>query len=350
MSLEERQQIIVMINQAREEGARLAPACETAEIDPGTYRRWQHAGQVVADRRATAQRPEPHNKLSAQEREQVLLTCHRPEFKSLPPSQIVPTLADQGEYLASESSFYRLLREANEQHDRGRAKPRQKRAKPDEYQTRGPNQCWTWDVTWLKSPVNGLYFYLYMMVDVFSRKITAWEVHETARGELAAQLLRRGVVAEGCAATLRCLHADNGAIQKSSTLRATLEWLGVAPSYSRPRVSNDNPFSEALFRTAKYRPDFPPDGFASLEVARQWCAAFVSWYNEEHKHSAIKFVTPGQRHRGDDIALLADRDDVYRQAKAANPSRWCGETRNWERPGIMTLNPDNPKEKLKKAA
>jgi len=350
VSLEERQQIIVMIDQAREEGVRLAPACDTAEIDPGTYRRWQRAGQVVADRRATAQRPEPHNKLSAQEREQVLLTCHRPEFKSLPPSQIVPALADRGEYLASESSFYRVLREANEQHDRGRAKPRQKRAKPDEYQTRGPNQCWTWDVTWLKSPVNGMYFYLYMMVDIFSRKITAWEVHETERGELAAQLLRRGVMAEGCAATLRCLHADNGAIQKSSTLRATLEWLGVAPSYSRPRVSNDNPFSEALFRTAKYRPDFPPDGFASLEAARQWCAAFVRWYNEEHKHSAIKFVTPGQRHRGDDIALLADRVDVYRQAKAANPSRWRGETRNWERPKIMTLNPDNPKEKLKKAA
>ncbi len=350
MSLEERQQIIVMINQAREEGARLAPACDTAEIDPGTYRRWQHAGQVIADRRATAQRPAPHNKLSAQEREQVLLTCHRPEFKSLPPSQIVPALADRGEYLASESSFYRVLRAANEQHDRGRAKPRQKRAKPDEYQTRGPNQCWTWDVTWLKSPVNGMYFYLYMMVDVFSRKITAWEVHETESGELASQLLRRGVMAEGCAATLRCLHADNGAIQKSSTLRATLEWLGVAPSYSRPRVSNDNPFSEALFRTAKYRPDFPPDGFASLEVARQWCAAFVRWYNEEHKHSAIKFVTPGQRHRGDDIALLADRHDVYRQAKAANPSRWRGETRNWQRPEIMTLNPDNPKEKLKKAA
>jgi transposase InsO family protein len=350
VSLEERQQMIVMIDQAREEGARLAPACDTVEIDPGTYRRWQHAGHVVADRRATAPRPEPHNKLSAHERAQVLQTCHRPEFESLPPSQIVPTLADRGEYLASESSFYRVLRKANEQHDRGRAKPRQKRAKPDEYQTRGPNQCWTWDVTWLKSPVNGMYFYLYMMVDIFSRKITAWEVHETESGELAAQLLRRGVMAEGCAATLRCLHADNGAIQKSSTLRATLEWLGVAASYSRPRVSNDNPFSEALFRTAKYRPEFPADGFASLEAARQWCAAFVRWYNEEHKHSAIKFVTPGQRHRGEDIALLADRDDVYRQAKAANPSRWRGETRNWERPEIMTLNPDNPKEKLKKAA
>ena len=131
MSLEQRQKIIVMINQARRKGACLAPACETAEIDPATYRRWQSAGQVVAERRATAARPMPYNKLTSQEREMILLTCHLPEFQSLPPSQIVPTLADQGLFLASESSFYRLLREVNEQHDRGRENPRQKRAKPD---------------------------------------------------------------------------------------------------------------------------------------------------------------------------------------------------------------------------
>ncbi len=205
-------------------------------------------------------------------------------------------------------------------------------------------------MTWLKSPVNGLFYCLYMMEDVFSRKITAWEVHETECGALASQLLRRGVLAEGCAATLRCLHADNGSIQKSSTLRATLDWLGVEPSYSRPSVSNDNAFSEALFRTTKYRPDFPHYGFESLETARLWCSHVVHRYNEEHQHSAIKFVTPEQRHRGDDIQILAERDEVYRQAKAANPSRWSGATRNWTRPETMTLNPDNPKEQLEKAA
>lgn len=350
MSLEQRQQLITMIDQARGEGARLATACETVEIDPATYRRWQCDDQVVADRRATATRPEPCTKLTTQEREAILLTCHLPEFQSLPPSQIVPTLADRGQYLASESSFYRLLREANEQHERGRAKPRDKRARPDEYQTTGPNQCWTWDVSWLRSPVNGLFYYLYMMVDVFSRKVTAWEVHETECGELAAQLLRRGVMAENCATTLQCLHADNGSIQKSSTLRATLEWLGVEPSYSRPRVSNDNAISEALFRTTKYRPDFPHAGFKSLEAARQWCADFVHWYNEEHKHSALKFVTPGQRHRGEDVQILAERDALYRQARDANPRRWSGATRNWERVQTMTLNPENPKETLEKAA
>jgi len=205
-------------------------------------------------------------------------------------------------------------------------------------------------VTWLKSPVNGLHYFLYMMMDVFSRKITAWEVHETECADLAATLMRQGVIAENCAQTLTCLHADNGAIQKSSTLRATLEWLGVEPSYSRPRVSNDNAYPEALFKTTKYRPDFPHDGFESLQSAREWCVRFVYWYNEEHKHSAIKFVTPGQRHRGEDIQILKDRDALYRQAKAANPARWSGNTRNWSRPKFMHLNPDKPEMKLESAA
>lgn len=350
MSLEQRQEIISMIDNARAEGARLKEACECVDIDAASYRRWQRDGEVLSDQRATAVRPVPKNKLSVEERKLILLTCHLPQFQSLPPSQIVPTLADLGQYIGSESSFYRILQEANEQHDRGRAKSRHKRAKPDEFCTTGPNQCWCWDVTWLKSPVRGTFYYLYMMLDVFSRKITAWEVYEVECGSYAAQLLQRGVLAEGCASTLQCLHADNGAIQKSSTLRAKMERLGIEASYSRPRVSNDNAMSESLFRTAKYRPDFPYEGFENIEHARQWCIEFVRWYNEEHKHSAIKFVTPAQRHRGDDVELLAKRDELYHQARAANPSRWSGDTRNWERADSMTLNPDKIPEKLKEAA
>ncbi len=350
MSLEQRQHIVTLIRQARLDGARLMPACKTVEIDPATYRRWQCDGQVIADKRATARRPTPLNKLSVTERKLILLTCHLPEFQSSPPGQIVPALADAGRYIGSESSYYRVLREASEQHDRGRAKPRQRRAKPDEYCATAPNQCWCWDVTWLKSPVNGKFFYLYMMMDLFSRKITAWEVHETESGELASQLMKRGVLAEGCADTLQCLHADNGAIQKSSTLRATLEWLGVEPSYSRPRVSNDNALPEALFKTLKYRPDFSPDGYESIEAARQWCSTFVNWYNEEHKHSGIKFVTPAQRHRGDDTAILAKRHELYQQARNEHPERWSGKTRNWTRDETTTLNADKQEEKLQNAA
>lgn len=350
MSLEQRKQIISMVDQARSEGARLSPACQCAEIDVATYRRWQHDGRVLSDRRAVASRPVPCNKLTIEEQQMILLTCHLPEFQSLPPSQIVPTLADMGRYLASESTFYRVLREANEQHERGRAKAPHKRAKPKEFCTTAPNQCWCWDVTWLKTLVNGKFYYLYMMLDIFSRKITAWEVHEIESGENASELLQRGVLAEGCSSTLQCLHADNGAIQKSSTLRAKMEWLGIEPSYSRPRVSNDNAFSESLFRTTKYRPDFPHDGFVSLEKARIWCATFVQWYNEEHKHSAIKFVTPAERHRGDDVQILAKRDELYREAKVTHPNRWSGNTRNWQRPETIVLNPDTEQGKLEKAA
>lgn len=350
MSLEQRQSIVGHLEQARANGARLHTACDVAGIDPATYRRWQNNGVVVADRRATAIRPIPVSKLSVQERKMILLTCHLPEFQSLPPSQIVPTLADLGRYMASESTFYRVLREANEQHDRGRAKSRTKRAKPEEYNATAPNQIWCWDVTWLRSAVNGMYYYLYMMMDVFSRKITAWEVHETESGELASELLRRGVLAEGCADTLQVLHADNGAIQRSSTLKATMEWLGIDPWYSRPRVSNDNPLPESLFKTAKYRPDFPVDGFDTIEKAREWCKEFVHWYNEKHKHSGIKFVTPSERHRGEDVQILTRRHELYTRAKSENPSRWSGQTRNWKRPETVTLNPDKPSEKLKKAA
>lgn len=350
MSRDQREETINMIDQARAEGARLHTACECVEIDAATYRRWQHKGKVLTDRRAKAIHPTPRSKLTIEERERILLTCHLPEFESLPPSQIVPTLADIGRYIGSESSFYRILRQANEQHDRGRTKPRQKRAKPAEFRATGPNQCWCWDVTWLKSPIRGQFYYLYMMTDVFSRKITAWEVYEVECGEYASELLQRGVLAEGCASTLQCLHADNGAIQKSSTLRAKMEWLGIEPSYSRPRVSNDNAISEALFRTTKYRPDFPHEGFESLEKARQWCNTFAQWYNEDHKHSAIKFVTPAQRHRGDDVQILANRDELYRQAKAANPHRWSGNTRNWQRPDEMILNPDKKSEQLENVA
>ena len=147
---------------------------------------------------------------------------------------------------------------------------------------------------------------------------------------------------EGC---LRCpdiLHADNGSPQKSSTLRATLEQLGIMPSYSRPRVSNDNPYSESLFRTTKYRPDYPADGFDNLEQARDWVLGFVRWYNEAHRHSAIKFVTPVERHTGADVEILKQREAVYAQAKAQRPERWSGKTRDWSRPAVVMLNPDKP--------
>lgn len=283
----------------------------------------------------------PHNKLDEEERGQLLAVFHLPENEDLPPSQVVPKLADQGIYLASESTCYRVLHEAGQQHDRGRAKPRQKRAKPAEHAATGSNQVWTWDVTWLKGPARGLFFYLYMIVDVFSRKIVGWEVYERECGELASELVRRAVMAQGCLGKPDILHADNGSPQKSATLRVTLQQLGIEPSYSRPRVSDDNAYSESLFRTTKYRPNYPMKGFDSLEEAQTWVLGFVRWYNLEHRHSGINFVTPEQRHTGADIELLRQRDVVYKRARQARPERWSGNTRDWSRKEVVRLNPDN---------
>jgi transposase InsO family protein len=197
---------------------------------------------------------------------------------------------------------------------------------------------WSWDITWLPAPIRGMFFYLYMIMDIYSRKVVAWEVHAMESAELAAGLVQKAILSEGCLLDPPVLHADNGGPQKGFTMKAKLEALGVTPSYSRPRVSNDNPYSESLFRTFKYRPEYPVKGFDSIDTARQWVSFFVKWYNEEHRHSAIRYVTPSQRHRGEDLNILANRRRVYRQAKRQRPDRWSGKTRNWEPIDEVWLN------------
>lgn len=167
----------------------------------------------------------------------------------------------------------------------------------------------------MPSHVRGLFFYLYLIMDIDSRKVMAAEVYPNEDGTCAAELVQRAMLAAGCVNQPPVLHSDNGAPMKGMTLRRTLDWLGIERSFSRPRVSNDNPFSEAMFRTCKYRPDYPVDGFADLEAARAWVDAFTRWYNDEHHHSALKFVTPGQRHHGEDATILQRRHTIYQQAQ-----------------------------------
>jgi transposase InsO family protein len=270
----------------------------------------------------------------------VLDVCNSQAFESLPPSQIVPRLADQGRYLASEASFYRILRAEEQQHHRGRAKPPVRRQPPTSHRAGGPCEVWSWDITWMPGPIRGVFFYLYLILDIFSRKIVGWEVHARESAEHAADLACKAVWAEGCLTRPLVLHADNGSPMKGATMKATLERLGVIASYSRPRVSDDNPFSEALFRTCKYRPDWPTSGFASREDAQCWVARFVAWYNQEHRHSAIRFVTPNARHAGEGRALLERRTHLYTEARAANPTRWSGQIRDWSPIGDVCLNPE----------
>ena len=355
ISLADRAFAVGLINKAIEAGCGVGKACKEAGIDRRTFRRWTASGvrSVMADARPDALRPEPTNKLSEKERSRILAVCHEPRFADAPPSQIVPALADEGTYIGSESSVYRVLRAAGEQHERGRASRRTSRQPSTHCATRA-NNLWCWDVTFLPSPTRGIHYYLYMIMDVWSRKIVGYEVYESETGELAAELFTRTVLAESYLGEGLVIHADNGAPQRSSTLRVKLDELGLRTSYNRPRVSNDNAYAESLFRTTKYRHDFPTEGFASLNNARVWVLKFVRWYNTEHRHSAIKFVTPQQRHSGTDERVLAKRKRVYQAAKKRNPSRWSGSTRNWDKPGAVWLNPEQKAEesgeKLKEVA
>jgi putative transposase len=332
---------MALVREAGAAGSRLEAACAVLGLSPRTLQRWQETGEVKADgRQAAARFRTPANRLSTAERQRLLEVANRPEFASLPPSQIVPRLADQGDYLASESSFYRVLREAEQTAPRGKARPPSHR-RPRAWVATAPNQLWSWDITYLASSVAGLFFYLYLILDVFSRKIVGWEVHPEQTSEQAAVLFRQAHGRERVTAGTLVLHSDNGSPMKGATLLVTLQRLGVVASFSRPSVSNDNAYSEALFKTCKYRPGYPDRPFESLEQARQWVAGFVHWYNEEHRHSAIGFVTPGQRHRGEDIALLEQRKAVYAEARTKHPERWSGELRNWDRPVTVSLNPEN---------
>jgi len=342
-SAADRREMIALIDDAMTGGARQAAACDELGLDARTVQRWRPPhGEVHADRRPFAARPVPANRLTEAERDRILATCNSPRFASLPPSQIVPRLADEGTYIASESSFSRVLRERGSSHRRGRARPPGRSTPPASFEAKRPCEVWSWDITWLPGPVLGLFFYLYLIVDIYSRKVVGWEVHECESTELAASLLERAVWAEGCVSRPLILHADNGSPMKGATMKVTMERLGVTASFSRPRVSNDNPYSEALFRTCKYVPSWPAKGFASIKEARQWVQGFARWYNTEHQHSAIRFVTPEARHRGDDADLLANRRAVYQAAKEKHPARWSGRTRNWQQVGSVWLNPERP--------
>lgn len=250
----------------------------------------------------------------------------------------MPQLADGGEFLASESTIYRLLRAEGQLAHRGRARPAAHH-RPKELVATAPNQVWSWDITYLPSLIRGKFFYLYMIVDVFSRKIVGRAVHDAESELHAAALVAATCATEGVRRDQLVVHSDNGRPMKGATMLATFQQLGVAPSFSRPGVSDDNPYSEALFRTMKYRPDYPSKPFASIDHAAAWVDRFVRWYNQVHLHSAIGFVTPDQRHCGDDFTVLEHRSTVYEVARRRNPRRWASKTRSWRRVGVVKLNP-----------
>jgi transposase InsO family protein len=331
--------MIKLTEEACVAGARLGKVCEIVGLSIRTIQRYRHDVQIKPDgRKAAAVGRVPANRLSSEERAEILVVANQPEYAHLPPNQIVPALADGGRYLASESTFYRILRDEKQLAHRNRAKvPTRKR--PEPFYATAPNQLWSWDITYILTTVKGLYFYLYLIMDVYSRKIVGWEIYAEESSMHAANVFRKTYLREGIAGDSLVLHSDNGSPMKGATMLGTLQNLGVTPSFSRPSVSNDNPYSESLFKTLKYRPCFPEKPFDSLDEARVWVVEFQQWYNEEHRHSSIKFVTPGQRHRGEDVTILNKRKVLYARAKAACPKRWSGNSRNWDRLEVVNLNP-----------
>jgi len=340
ISTPDRRKTVQLIREARRAGARCSVACKALGISLRSYQRWTEGGQVKRDGRPDAQHPEPANKLTPEEREEILRICNQGAYQSLPPSQIVPALADKQIYLASESSFYRILKEQDQLHRRGRAQPPRKISKPEAYRATGPNQLWSWDITYLATDVVGRFYRLYLVMDIYSRKIVGWEIHENETAEHASLLIRKSCLAEGITEKGLVLHSDNGSPMKGATMLATLQRLGVVPSFSRPSVSDDNPYSESLFRTLKYTPAYPSKPFASLDAARAWVHVFVHWYNETHRHSGIRFITPADRHSGKEHDILSNRKAVYAAAKEKNSARWSGDIRNWSPIDEVWLNPD----------
>jgi putative transposase len=336
-SLTARSSIMSLVDEAMAAGAGQGRACEAIGVSERTLQRWRHA-PLVADRRS-ARVQQPINKLSELERQRILTIANSAEFGQLPPSQIVPRLADQGCYVASESSFYRVLRAANQVKHRGATRPTLARSKPKAFSATGPNQLYSWDITYLPTTVRGSYFYLYLFLDLFSRKVVGWQVYDEESADLGAEVILDICKREKVRQQQVVLHSDNGNPMKGATMLATLQRLGVMPSFSRPSVSNDNPYSESMFKTLKYHPSYPGQAFADLAAARKWVGNFVNWYNNEHRHSAIRFVTPAQRHAGEDQPLLRRRKVVYEAAKARQPQRWSGTTRNWAPVRVVHLNP-----------
>lgn len=331
--------MIELVTGAVAKGARFEKACDVIGIAARTVQRWQGAPALQDARKGPTNAPS--HCLSEAEKDRAIELVNRPQYRNLSPEQAIAKLADEGVYVCSERSLRRVLAERQLDRYRQRSKPASVQHKPREYVACEPLRVLSWDITYVRSSaVRGQFFYLYVFVDIWSRRIVGAEVHQTQEAELAANLLSRLCGEHALDTDKLVVHSDNGAPMKGCTMLALMQALGITASFSRPSVSDDNAFIEALFRHLKYAPSYPRGGFADVDEARRWVERFVAWYNGEHLHSGIGLVTPDDRHHGRDIALLDNRRRVYADARARTPRRWTTSPRAWSRPAIVTLNPD----------
>jgi len=305
-----------MMETIRERGSSLgvAATCVALGVPPSSY--YRH----LSPPRPSEPKPPPARSLTPRERATVLEVLHEPRFADLPPGEVYARLLDEQRYLCSERTMYRIL-EANKEVRERRNQLRHPRYSAPELLAAGPNELWSWDITMLRGPAKWTYYYLYVILDVFSRSVVGWMVAHRESKALAKKLIKATCQRQGIAPGQLTLHADRGSSMKSKVVALLLSDLGVTKSHSRPHVSNDNPFSESQFKTMKYRPEFP-DRFGSIEDARAFCQTFFAWYNTEHRHSGIAMLTPEDVHLGRAAGKLAARADVLEQAYAAHPERF----------------------------
>lgn len=267
-------------------------------------------------------RPAPANALCEAERQQVLTLLRSPEYCDLAPAQVWARLLDDGVYLCSIRTMYRLLDAAGENRERRRQRTHPAKKKPELIAT-SPNAVWSWDITKLRGPTRGVYYELFVIIDIFSRYVVAWTIAPAETGELAAEFIAAAYAEQGISKGQLSLHADRGTSMTSKSVAQLLVDLGVDRSHSRPHVSNDNPYSEANFKTLEYCPAFP-GRFGSIHDARAFCNDFFNYYNHEHRHSGIGLHTPASVHYGDAPAIRVKRSETLNAAYAANPARFRG--------------------------
>jgi len=325
-----REQIIFAIDVAVSSGARLFKACEAIQLGERRLRRWR---KTEEDGRKGGYRA-LNQRLSEPEKDTIVTALQLPGIEDLPIKVAHATLLDQGICLASPSTFVRVVKERGVQRKSGAS--RAQNAKRPELVATAPGQVWCWDITWLDALIKGTYFYLYMAIDMYSRKVVAWEVFAKEDGTLARDLFAQALEDEGIPPGQIMIHADNGKPMKSKKLRSLFDDLGVRASYGRPHTSNDNAFAESLFATFKGRVSFP-EHFENIQSARTFCLEFFTWYNCFHLHSSLDFVTPQSVHEGMHPKIFANRNVLLEVNRLAHPSRHGGKCKTYGIPTEVRL-------------
>jgi len=307
--------------------------CDALGVHRRTYARWK---ADPTDRRKGC-RKRNKRALTDEERQKIIEVCTSERFKDTTPGEIIAILAEEGTYIASERTFYRVLKAAGLLHHRTNSRPSRQRYQPPELKATGPDEVYTWDITWVPSCVSGIFWYCYAVIDVWSREIIGWTIQASESEEHARHLFesiksRRNL--QGV-----WVHSDNGNPMRGATFAVWLATLGMFLSHSRPLVKNDNPYIESFFRTLKYHAAYP-GRFKTIDEARSWMGDFINWYNTTHRHSGLGYITPQQRRNGDDIELFARRNETLRKAFEQHPERFPRSgPKQWTSKRVVYLNP-----------